>query len=174
MIPDYFTSYTHQLEWVEALVDEKLAALTTFDGAVRNDWELTRKKRALIRLDEVKSWIENCFKTLQKDAEKSKLTKLYVPNLERLLTDIWTGKDSGDESPQVKELMNAIMLQPENVSGLLAAFQRIHTEIETTTLPSEKTATIYVNEKITQAMREAAQRVVTFRPYQSTETRIFR
>lgn len=171
MIPDYFTSYTHQLEQIEAYLDEKLAALTTFTDAVRYDWEATRKKKARMRLDDIKKWVEDYVKGRQNDMEKSEFIKSLVPNeLQRLLTDIWTNKDAGDAPPRLKEMMDAIMLQPENVAGLLAALEKIRMEIETTTLPSDKTATVYVYEKFYQALSEAYRRAVTLK---RIGTRIF-
>jgi len=67
--------------------------------------------------------------------------------------------------------MLIICQDPANVTAFLGALQKIQVEIETTTLPPDKTATDYVNEKVIQAFKEAAQRAVTFRPNQPT--RIF-
>ena len=176
MIPDYFTSYTHQLEWIETNVDERLAALTAFENAVRNDWELTRKKRALKRLDEVKNPLENFFGTLADDAKTTESIKSFPFDqmISCQLTNIWTSTSPSSRRGTEEEMINSIFRNPMNASQLLDAFERIRTEIGTVTLPAEKTATEYVDEGIKEAFREAFRKAVTFQPYQPTETRIFR
>ena len=177
MIPDYFTSYTRQLEWVEAFVAERQAALTAFENEVKNDWELTRKKKALKRLDEVKNTLENFFGTLAdyaKATESIKSSFPFDPMLSRQLTNIWNSTSPSSGRGTEEEMINSIFRNPTNASQLLEMFEKIRTEIGTVTLPAEKTATEYVDERINEAIREAFRKAVTFQPYQPTEPRIFR
>ena len=85
MIPDYLTSYKHQLESYETILTVKLTALQGFVSAVTNDWEFIRKKRALMRLDE----IQESLKKLDRTASVSEVINLLPSDLPRVYNTVW-------------------------------------------------------------------------------------
>jgi hypothetical protein len=159
MIPGYFTSYTQYLQRFEDMIDERLAALKAFDDAVKADWECTRRKFAIMRLDELKKWLENYFKKQETDATVSTYIRAFLPeDLQRLYTNLWTSLSSRETPQEVKQLMSLISQTPENAAQLLDAVEKIRTEVQTVRLPEDKTASKYLAERFTEALKEAVQR----------------
>ena len=58
--------------------------------------------------------------------------------------------------------MAAISQTPNNTSQLLAAIEKIRTDIQTESLPADRTANKYVDERVIEAIKEAVQRVRAF------------
>jgi hypothetical protein len=167
MIPGYFTSYAQYLQRFEVAMDERLAALKIFDDAVKTDWEYTRRKCAILLLDEVKQWLENYFKKQENNANVSNLITFLPNDLQRLCTNLWIILSSGEEPEEVKQLMAVICQTPNNASQLLAAIEKIRSDLQTAALPADKTASRYAGERLTEAIREAVQRATTFNPVPS-------
>ena len=164
MIPDYFTNYKQHLDSYAALLTVKLDALATFETAVNSDWESVRKKRALMRVDEVMTALEKYLERHANDPAVSELKRILPPEV-TLIASLAGATlkaiegDSNQEKPQTEEekMMTRILSRPENRLLLKLAQQNARIEIENNPIPPEKTAIAYADEKLMQAIREISQ-----------------
>ena len=129
MTLDYFTSYKHQLESYEAILTVKLTALEGFVSAVANDWGSVRRKRALMRLDEIQAQVNEYLKKLEQTASVSEFINLLPSDLPRLYNTVWkflailTGDSVPRPATKDDVMISSFFRRPE-VASLLAILSR--------------------------------------------------
>jgi hypothetical protein len=157
MIPDYFTNYHHQLESYEAVLSEKLTALLGFVSAVSNDWESIRKKRALMRLDETQVQAYEYLKKLNESTSVSEFIQRLPGDLPTVCNIVWKliAGDTGDSVSQREIITSSFFQNPEVASILQHTFDKVREEIQTTPIPADTKATVYVDQKFEAELREA-------------------
>lgn len=165
MIPDYLTSYKHQLESYETILTVKLAALPSLVSAVTNDWEFIRKKRALMRLDEIQAQVNEFLKKNDQTASVSEFINLLPGDLPRLFNSLWKFEAilTGDSVPRPATrddvIISSVFRRPEVASLLATTFDKIRKQIQTTPIPADMKVTAYVDQRFEAELREALRRL---------------
>jgi hypothetical protein len=173
MIPDYFTNYRRLLEQYEAVVSERITAMTTFGNAVSVDWEAVRTKKALLLLHEFKTWLNEIWKRQEQEASISDFFRLLPGDLPTLFPKILgyietlMGPDQPPTSDETR--ITSFFLNPYIKSTLLRILEKIEKEIQTTPIPADKTATEYADQRLRDELREALKNAPPppkyFKPY---------
>lgn len=161
MMPDYLTNYRLLLESYEAILSRDLPALMDFVNAVSIDWESTRTKKALTRLDEIRIEVDKYLKKLDQSTSLSESIRAFPSELQRLSYIEWESlaDPTNDSIPQPttrdKAITSSFFQQPEVASILARTFEKVRIQIQTTKIPAERKATEYVDQILERELREA-------------------
>ena len=164
MIPDYFTGYRRQLESYEAIVTGKLTALLDLTASVNADWQSVRKRRALMRLDQVESGIEDWLEKAENSGALSELIRLMPGDLPQLGDWIWRivsplTEDSFPRARTINEAKEQDVLKDPKVASILRgsisiSISKVRDMIKMTPIPANMKATAYVEQKLAAEIRE--------------------
>ncbi len=138
----------------------KLTALQGFVSAVANDWEFIRKKRALMRLDE----IQESLKKLDQTASVSEVINLLPSDLPRVYNTVWkflailTPDYVPRPATDGEVSMSSFFRNPLVAPLLPLTFDNVRKQIQTTPIPEGMKATVYVDQLFDAEFREALRR----------------
>jgi hypothetical protein len=158
---DYFANYKRRLESYEAILSVKIAALPSLVTAVANDWESARKKRALMRLDETQAQVNEFLKKNDQTASVSEAINLLPGDLPRLYNTVWkflailTGDSVPRPATKDDLMISSFFRRPEVASLLARTLEKVRKQIETTPIPADMKATVYVDQRFKAELNEA-------------------
>ena len=163
MIPDYFTNYKHQLEQYAGLLNQRSIALEAFVEAVNLDWETMRTRKALSRVWEFKTGVDEILKRQAQETTFVEATSrlpgdlpTFLPTIRRLVASL-IPEAIPTVTPRTTDEVkfSSFLKNPANASLLSGVIEKVLKEIQTTRIPAGMNATAYVDQRLREELGEA-------------------